>query len=71
MGCQSFVNRFRLTTGKDLVSFDPTTRVPRSRDSRPKEEHMLRSTAFLRLVVLMAALASIALMLGSEPWGPY
>jgi hypothetical protein len=32
---------------------------------------MLRSTAFLRLVVLMAALASVALMLGSEPWGPY
>ena len=32
---------------------------------------MLRSTTYVRLVVLMAALAALALMLGSEPWGPY
>jgi hypothetical protein len=32
---------------------------------------MLRNTTIIRLVVLMAALAALALMLGTEPWGPY
>jgi hypothetical protein len=71
MGCQPFVNRFRLTTDSALVSFDLTHRVPRSRDSDQKEEHMLRSTPYLRFVVLMAVLAALSVMLGSEPWGPW
>ena len=32
---------------------------------------MLRTTTTVRLVVLMTTLAALALMLGSEPWGPY
>jgi hypothetical protein len=32
---------------------------------------MLRTTTYLRLAVLMTALAALALMLGSEPWGPF
>jgi hypothetical protein len=32
---------------------------------------MLRSTTYFRLVLLMTALAALALMLGTEPWGPY
>ena len=31
---------------------------------------MLRNTTYVRLVVLMAIVAALALMLGSEPWGP-
>jgi hypothetical protein len=32
---------------------------------------MLRSTTYVRLVLLMTALTALALMLGTEPWGPY
>jgi hypothetical protein len=32
---------------------------------------MLRNSAYVKLVVLMSLLAALALMLGSEPWGPY
>ncbi len=32
---------------------------------------MFRSIPLVKLVVVMTALAAIALMLGSEPWGPY
>ena len=31
---------------------------------------MLRSTTYVRLVVLVTVLAALALMLGTEPWGP-
>ena len=31
---------------------------------------MLRTTTTVRLVVLMTILAALALMLGTEPWGP-
>jgi hypothetical protein len=31
---------------------------------------MLRTTTYVRLVVLVTVLAALALMLGSEPWGP-
>ena len=31
---------------------------------------MLRNTLYLKLFVVMVVLASLALMLGSEPWGP-
>jgi hypothetical protein len=31
---------------------------------------MLRNATIVRLVVLMTILAALALMLGSEPWGP-
>jgi hypothetical protein len=32
---------------------------------------MLRSTITIRLLALIALLAALAVMLGSEPWGPY
>lgn len=32
---------------------------------------MLRTTTYVRLVVLVTVLAALALMLGGEPWGPY
>ena len=32
---------------------------------------MLRTTTYVRLVVLVTVLAALALMLGTEPWGPY
>lgn len=32
---------------------------------------MLRNSLYLKFVVVMVVLASLALMLGSEPWGPY
>ncbi len=32
---------------------------------------MLRNSAYVKLVVLMSLLAALALMLCSEPWGPY
>jgi hypothetical protein len=32
---------------------------------------MLRNSAYVKLVILMSLLAALALMLGSEPWGPY
>jgi hypothetical protein len=31
---------------------------------------LLRNTLYLKLFVVMVVLASLALMLGSEPWGP-
>jgi len=31
---------------------------------------LLRNTLYLKFVVVMVVLASLALMLGSEPWGP-
>ena len=31
---------------------------------------MLRNTLYLKFFVVMVVLASLALMLGSEPWGP-
>ena len=31
---------------------------------------MLRTTTYVRLVVLVTVLAALALMLGTEPWGP-
>jgi len=47
-------------------------RVPRARDSRaPKEEPMLRTTLYARLALLVLVLAALAVVLGSEPWGPY
>ena len=32
---------------------------------------MLRNSMYLKFFVVMVVLASLALMLGSEPWGPY
>lgn len=31
---------------------------------------MLRNTLYLKFFVVLVVLASLALMLGSEPWGP-
>jgi hypothetical protein len=31
---------------------------------------MSRKTLYVRLVMLLAVLASLALVLGGEPWGP-
>jgi hypothetical protein len=31
---------------------------------------LLRNTLYLKFFVVMVVLASLALMLGSEPWGP-
>jgi hypothetical protein len=32
---------------------------------------VFRSTLYLKFFVVLVVLASLALMLGSEPWGPY
>jgi len=32
---------------------------------------MLRNAPLLRLAVLLAVLTAAALLLGTEPWGPY
>ena len=31
---------------------------------------MLRNTLYLKFFVILVVLASLALMLGTEPWGP-
>jgi hypothetical protein len=31
---------------------------------------LLRNTLYLKFFVVMVVMASLALMLGSEPWGP-
>jgi len=31
---------------------------------------VLRNTLYLKLFVILVVLSSLALMLGSEPWGP-
>jgi hypothetical protein len=31
---------------------------------------LLRNTLYLKFFVILVVLASLALMLGSEPWGP-
>ena len=31
---------------------------------------MLRNTMYLKFFVILVVLASLALMLGTEPWGP-
>jgi len=70
MGCHEIVNRHPYLTDGSVLCFvrgaNPSPSIEGLR--APKEEHMSRIT--LRLALLALALASLAFVLGTEPWGP-
>jgi hypothetical protein len=70
MGCHEIVNRnLSLTDGSVLCFVRGANPSPSFEGLRaPKESRMYRTIAKLALLAL--AIASLAMILGTEPWGP-
>src|SRR5438876_12423345 len=70
-GCLLIVNCSFLTTANRSVSVLSIQRVPRSRGSDlQRRGHMSRNALYAKFVLLVLVLGTVAMFLGSEPWGP-